>query len=139
MSGQPYTHADHAQRCREAAQDRVVLIQFVQVRRRHVTLCARIREAFTLPDGVDLWRVELLYPGMGLVSVSPKLTRQCSGLDDLCRCAGEAGVSESVRRGPACGDAAPDSAVAVTPNFCQAGVVAPPDSPGFGNFAGSEG
>lgn len=113
MSSTPYTHTDHAQRCRQAAVDRVVLIQFVQVKRKGATLCARIREAFTLPDGVDLWRVELIGPGMGLVSVAPKNVRQCSGLDGHCLCAGEFG----------CGQAAP-----LTPNFCQAGVVAPPDS-----------
>lgn len=28
--------------------------------------------------------------------------------------------------------ACPDLAEGLTPNFCQAGVVAPPDSPGFG-------
>lgn len=86
---EPYTFAHHATRCMEAAHSRVVLIQFLKVKLRGVVHCARIKHAWTTPDGLDLWTVELLGPGAGQLSIPYKQTRQCSGVDGRCHCANE--------------------------------------------------
>jgi hypothetical protein len=85
----PYTHSHHAKRCRDAAFNKVLLVQHVQVLIKSVSCCAMIKEAWTPASGVDLWRVELLNPLAGLTYVSPSKVRQCSGLDGQCSCANE--------------------------------------------------
>lgn len=87
----PYQHLDHAKRCREAAQCGVVLRQFVQASLGRTFYCARILEAWDTSEGLEMWKLELLTPGRGLASVRADRVRQCSGIDALCTCAGEAG------------------------------------------------
>jgi len=102
---QPYTIPQHIRRCYQAANDRVVLITFVQVKKQSVTCCARLKDVTTTPDGLDLWRVELLGPGpfRGMASVHPRQTRQCSGLDGHCQCALDAGGAAAASEAR-CGD-----------------------------------
>lgn len=83
----PYTHADHAARCRQAAQACVVLKQFVQVRLAGASHCGRIAGAWTTADGLDLWTVELSGPYAGRCSLPVSKVTQCSGLDGRCVCA----------------------------------------------------
>lgn len=85
----PYTHSDHARRCREAAQSLVVLRQFVQVHVSFTSCCARIVAAWDTQDGKPMWQLDLLGPIKGRMSVPANKVRQCSGLDSGCSCAGE--------------------------------------------------
>lgn len=89
-----YTHAVHATRCREAAQCRQVLRQFVQVKVFRVTQCARVVEAWTTSDGLDMWSLQLHGPFFGRASVPASRAVQCSGIDGRCVCAGELGATE---------------------------------------------
>ncbi len=89
MSVLPYTHQLHASRCREAAQARHMLVQYVQSKRQGVTYCARISEAWTTPDGLDMWVLDLLSPEIARRHVPAKSVTQCSGVDGHCVCAGE--------------------------------------------------
>lgn len=134
----PYTHQTHAARCRAAAQESIVFTQFVQTRTMQISSCARIRAAWTTNDGVDLWQLELLGPVKGIGSFRTTKTTQCSGLDGRCTCAGESKHfgppapevegSPLAGRGHEAALSASDLAATAAPAFCQAGVVAPPDS-----------
>lgn len=62
--------------------------QFVQVKQGFHSVCACITDAWTAPDGTDLWNVVFLSPP-GKRSVPVSRTVQCSGLDGRCTCAGE--------------------------------------------------
>ncbi len=84
-----YTFQDHAKRCAQAAQDRRVLVQHVQVRMHGATHCGKITGCWTTPDGVDLWRLNLNGPFLGVASLPVSKVTQCSGLDGRCMCAGE--------------------------------------------------
>lgn len=86
----PYTHADHARRCREASDNRQVLEQFVQVRMAGVPCCAKIVGAWDTADGGAMWRLQFLSPSQGLWSVPAHRVAQCSGLDGRCTCASAA-------------------------------------------------
>lgn len=111
----PYTHADHARACREAAQHGVTLSgQYVQARIGRTVCCARIVTAWDTSDGLEMWQLDLSHPIRGRCSTPARNVRQCSRLDGRCACAGEQGAS--------------DSEAPWTPNFSQAGVVAPPES-----------
>ena len=85
----PYTHQVHARRCREAAEQHQVLQQFVQARYGFTSCCARIAAAWDTPDGLQMWSLDLLGPIRGRLSIPANRTRQCSGLDGHCACAGE--------------------------------------------------
>lgn len=124
-----YNHSEHFRRCKELADLRREVLgkPHIQVKFQGVTHCAQLVVAWTTKSGQDMWAVDLLSPQRCRASVPAHMARLCSGLDGHCLCAGEAGAGESVRRGPACGDTAPDSPGAVTPVFFQAGVVAPPE------------
>lgn len=87
----PYTHMSHAKRCVEAGRNGVVLRQFVQAKMGRTGWCGRIESAWDTEDGREMWRLELIHPQPGLASVPAARVRQCSGLDGLCVCAGEAG------------------------------------------------
>ena len=111
----PYTHADHARACREAALHGVTLSgQHVQARIGRTVCCARIVTAWDTSDGLEMWQLDLLHPLKGRFSTPSRNVRRCAGIDGLCACAGEptTSFSEATR----------------TPNFSQAGVVAPPES-----------
>lgn len=86
----PYTHSAHAAACRVAACSGVVLAQrFVQVKFLGVTHCARLVEAWTTPNGVDLYKVHTLSPSVSIAHVQASKTLACSGVDGHCSCAGE--------------------------------------------------
>lgn len=85
----PYTHAAHARRCREAAEARITLQQFVQVRYSGSSCCARILSAWDTPDGHEMWSLDLIGQIRGRLSMHATRVRQCSGLDGHCACAGE--------------------------------------------------
>lgn len=94
----PYTHATHARRCYQAGRAGVVLpLQLVQVKRKNVVYCARIRNAWTTPDGLDCWTVDTLCPEEARITVPVSQVRLCDRGDGRCSCAG----------GGACGGAAP--------------------------------
>lgn len=83
----PYTHADHARRCRQAAQAGQTLAgQFVQVRVARTPVCARIVTAWDTADGLEMWQLDLLGPIKGRMSMPVRQVRQCSGLDGRCVC-----------------------------------------------------
>lgn len=84
MSGQPYTHAAHAARCRDAAiRGHVLSSQHVQVMRRGVLYCAQLVNAWTTPDGVDCWTVETSHPEIARFTVPCRQVRLCA---DRCVC-----------------------------------------------------
>ena len=117
MSGQPFT-------CAEALSKPSSGPQFVQVLIGKVPTCARIREGWIAQDGTFLWSVALLSPVYGKGSFPERLVRQCSGVDGRCACAAE----KAADRASFSSHESADFERGVTPNFCQAGVVAPPDS-----------
>lgn len=83
----PYTHAVHARRCREAAdQGRVLAGQFLQVKSGPVVYCGRIVAAWDHQDAGEMWKLELLFPVKGLQSFPVKRARQCGGVDGRCIC-----------------------------------------------------
>jgi hypothetical protein len=98
----PYTHDMHAALARLAAQDRVVLVQYVQARSRGASYCCTIYRPWFAPDGSPLWSLNSLdgsHPFERVV-VPVRNVRQCSGLDGRCVCAGELGAHvESPRSG----------------------------------------
>jgi hypothetical protein len=106
----PYNHALHAARCVQAGQDRRVLVQFVQVKLGQTILCGRIVRPWLARGEFPMWRLEVVSLGGHLVEadVPTFKTRQCSGLDGYCRCAGEPGAAS------AAGAAAPAPASEVT-------------------------
>jgi hypothetical protein len=121
----PYTHEMHASACCDAARQGVVLQRkCVQVRRRHLTYCARIVEAVTLDKAGDCWTVEAVWPEKARMTVQVRNVRDCEGAHCQCLCAetrtdarsaSEDGSSRFNATREACG-------------FSQAGVVAPPES-----------
>jgi len=126
----PYTHEAHAIRCGQAARDRQVLVQRVVARKGKIVYCAIIRAPWTTPDGKDCWTLETVWPERTRVTVPCGNVAVCGG--PTCSCApgesaGGAPLAGTPALEPGCvSQAFPD------PAFCQAGVVAPPDSPDFG-------
>lgn len=118
MSLQPFTLAQSLARPSSGP-------QFVQVLVNRVPTCARIREGWVAQDGSFLWSVALISPVHGKGSFPERLVRQCSGVDGRCACAAE----KAADRASFSSHESADFERGVTPNFCQAGVVAPPDSP----------
>lgn len=85
MSGQPYTHAMHAHRCHQSAQNGASAVGLlVQVQKRGVTYCARISTAWTTPDGLDCCTVESITPEIARFTVPVKQVRACG--DAGCNC-----------------------------------------------------
>jgi hypothetical protein len=83
---QPYTHADHAQHCREQALLGVVPSRRrVQVLKRRVPYCAQLIEPWTTPSGIDCWTVEADFPERARFTVPVKLVRACG---QGCTCQG---------------------------------------------------
>jgi hypothetical protein len=121
----PYTHEIHARACGDAARAGVVLERkCVQVRRRHVTYCARIVEALTLDKAGDCWTVEAVWPEKARMTVLVRNVRDCEGAEGHCFCA-EAKTAARSASEDGCFhfSAAPNGRA-----FSQAGVVAPPES-----------
>lgn len=88
MTGEPYTHADHARRCAEAAKLLQVLPgAHVQARIGRTVCCARIVHAWDTADGVEMWQLDLHGPIKGRMSTPARNVRQCAGLDGRCSCA----------------------------------------------------
>ena len=111
-----YTHADHGKACGEAARCLQVLSQqHVLAKRGQVVYCAVIKEPWTTPSGIDCWTIETSWPERTRITVPVRNVILCPS--EGCSCAGFACAEQAF----------PD------PAFCQAGVVAPPDSPDFGN------
>lgn len=98
----------------------------VQARKRGVVYCASIIDYVTFASGLELWKVNCTSPESFVGYFQPKNIRACG--DEKCTCIAQSEDGAS-------GLPPPDHALRVTPNFCQAGVVAPPDSPNFGNLA----
>ena len=61
----------------------------VQVLISQTATCARVKHGWIARDGTFLWSLDLLGPFHGSGSFPERLVRQCSGIDDTCRCAGE--------------------------------------------------
>lgn len=87
---EPYTHIDHAKRCVEHGRRGVVLRQFVQAKLGRSNFCARLDGAWDTSEGFEMWTLELVLPFKGRAHVRAHQVRQCSGIDGLCACAGEA-------------------------------------------------
>lgn len=85
MSVEPYTHQAHAKRCTEAGlQGRMLSSQLVQVKKRGVTYCARIANAWTVPNGPDCWTVESFVPELARFTVPVRQVVLCGQPDCLC-------------------------------------------------------
>jgi hypothetical protein len=106
--------------------EEVMTPHLVQARKRGVVYCASIIDYVTFASGLELWKVNCTSPESFVGYFQPKNIRACG--DEMCTCVAQSEDGAS-------GSPPPDRAVRVTPNFCQAGVVAPPDSPNFGNLA----
>lgn len=117
MSCHPFTFAE-ASACPSKGP------QFVQVLIGKVPTCARVREGWVAQDGTFLWSVSLLSPFHGHGSFPEHRVRQCSNLDGHCVCA-----QETAHRAELATHEGAVSSLLADRNFCQAGVVAPPDSP----------
>ncbi|MDQ0608891.1 hypothetical protein QFZ83_003062 [Variovorax sp. W1I1] len=101
---EPYTHAVHARRCREAADEGEVLAgQFLQVKSGPVVYCARIVAAWDHQDAGEMWKLELLFPVKGLQSFPAKRSRQCGGVDGRCVCELDAHEARGTRADRAAG------------------------------------
>ena len=86
---QPYTHARHAQRCRQMADSGAVLDrQWVQAQKHGVIYCGRIIAAYTVPNGTDCWTLETVTPEIARFTVPVKKVRLCG--DSVCVCAEQA-------------------------------------------------
>lgn len=81
----PYTHADHAMACGEAARMGLWLSNRpVQVRMHGVGRCAVILDAWTTADGKDMWKLRV--EGYGVGSFPVDRVRACGQLDAHCVC-----------------------------------------------------
>lgn len=89
MMLQPYTHAQHAQRCRIAALSGVSLSnQYIQVKRGQIVSCAVLKAAWTVPfKDLDCWTVETIWPEQGKFTTPCKNVRLCG--DEKCSCSAE--------------------------------------------------
>lgn len=104
----PYTHEAHYARCVDAARlGQVPPMPLVQIMRRGVHYCGQLVRTWTTPSGLDCWTVDVIHPERARYTVPCKQVRLCG--DERCICTG---FSSTLARG----------------GFCQAGVVAPPDS-----------
>jgi hypothetical protein len=87
MVSAPYTHADHARFIRESVNDSATAVKdcmrLVQVRKNKVVYCARIADAFTIPNGPDCWKVESFIPEKAIFSVPVSNVRVCG---QGCKC-----------------------------------------------------
>jgi hypothetical protein len=122
-----YTFQAHAARvAAKRASQQVMSPHLVQIRKQGFTYCASIFDYIIMPSGVELWKVDCTSPQCFVAYVTPNNVRACG--DEKCTCVAQ---SEAQASGlpPQC------RALRVTPNFSQAGVVAPPDSPNFGNLS----
>lgn len=99
MKQDPYTHADHAKRCVEAAKNGAVLAnQLILVKKGQVVYCAMLQGAYTVPDGPDCWTVQTTWPEKGKFTTVCKNVRLCG--DSACSCAAErAAEAERVSAG----------------------------------------
>lgn len=88
-----YTHSMHAARCRQAADQGVVLVQHVQARMMQTTVCAKIEGAWDTAEGLEMWKLSLLGPVTGVQSLPARRVTQCSGIDGRCHCAPRDAVS----------------------------------------------
>lgn len=84
----PFTHQAFM-KCHQFGPGAPRTPQYVQVKQGGYSICARIHDAWTAPDGTDLWNVVLVAPYVGKFSARVSRTVQCSGLDGRCTCAGE--------------------------------------------------
>jgi len=83
---EPYTHDMHALRCHLAAKEnQICSSQLVQVKKRGVTYCARIANAWTVPNGPDCWTVESITPEVARFTVPVRQVVLCGQSDCTCR------------------------------------------------------
>lgn len=124
-----YTHSDHARLCRDAAKEgRVPARLHVQALIGRTVCCARIVTAWDTADGIEMWQLDLKGPIHGRMSAPTHRVRQCDDLDGRCTCALDAASAKTGTPRELARASGPVLAAGLTPNFCQAGVVAPPDS-----------
>lgn len=85
----PYTHADYA---RKVVVDQVqgqaiaIRVTHVQARVKGVVSCARIVDAWDTADGLEMFKLHLCGPVLGMASVPARNVRQCQGVDGNCSC-----------------------------------------------------
>lgn len=92
MSQKPYTYEAHQRHIARAMKaKRSAALRPVQVLKGSVVYCARILDAFTIPNGPDCWKVEAIAPEKAIFSVPVAKVRACGG--HKCSCAGEASAS----------------------------------------------
>ena len=84
VSSDPYTHAAHAIRCREATQKRQIPVQYVLAKRGMLVYCAVIKSAYKAPNGPDCWTVETIWPEKTRITVPVHNVLQCGGLTCSC-------------------------------------------------------
>lgn len=80
-----YTHSDHWKRGLHAAKNReTVAEQLVQVKKGPLVYCARIVEAYSIPDGPDCWTVIAHMPENARFTVPVSRVWLCG--DEKCLC-----------------------------------------------------
>lgn len=79
-----YSHLDHSERCRAAAQEGKTLVQRVQVLRRGVVYCADIKSPYSVPRGPDCWTVNAFYPERARLTVTCSRVIPCD--PESCAC-----------------------------------------------------
>ncbi|GEM_PF-6466774 len=113
-----YTHAAHFAACLAAAERGEVLAPpYVLAKRGPIVYCGVIKNLWTSRKGVDCWNIDTLWPEVAQICVSAANVILCPV------------------EGCSCADFGGGNALLPDPAFCQAGVVAPPDSPNIGNLA----
>lgn len=98
MISAPYTHADHFEACRTAAERGEVLHAWVQVKTCQTALCAEVVEPWTASNGMQFWKLRVDAPLRHIGHYPVHAVRRCSGVDARCYCACEGvALAESVQ------------------------------------------
>lgn len=83
----PYTYEAHQRHIVRAMKaKRSAALRPVQVLKGSVVYCARILDAFSIPNGPDCWKVHTVSPEAAIFSVPVAKVRACGGR--CCTCEG---------------------------------------------------
>ena len=81
----PYTFADHAKACQEAAKSRQTLIVNVLAKRGRLVYCATLKAPYSVPGGgPDCWTIETSWPEKTRITVPVSNVIACH--PEFCSC-----------------------------------------------------
>lgn len=105
----PYTYEAHQLHIVRAMKaKRSAALRPVQVLKGSVVYCARILDAFTIPNGPDCWKVESISPEMAIFSVPVSKVRACGGNKCACASAGQSRAAHASACASAAAAVAPE-------------------------------